>query len=154
MQVLVALTIAKDIHHRKCFHTKERLQGYKMKNPRFRVWDSTTMDVENLNIMLGTQVFDKQNNEIFEYDLLYYKYEDNSERGECRDKTKEEYSIVIFENGAFLRKLSDYVKEPLFINTSHWTVKEFKIIGNIYEFPREYLTQFDNQIKELHKERN
>ena len=76
--------------------------------------------------------------------------EDICTRGEFSDSIREEYSIAIFEQGSFLRRLSKFVKEPLFINATHWTIIEFKIIGNIYEIPQEYQDQFKlESIEEL-----
>jgi len=94
----------------------------------------TTMDVENLDIMMGSGKLDKQDNEIFEGDWVYIKEQHVSERSESTDRIREETCKIIYENSAFLIEKSPFVKEYLRdFNPSHWTVIEFKIVGNIYD---------------------
>lgn len=98
----------------------------------------TTMPVEDMDIMMGTGKKDKQGEEIFEGDILYIVKEEVSERGEFEDRTVKMRCPVIYENGAFLLGESPYVQTYLReLCVDHWTMKECKIIGNIYVPPVE-----------------
>jgi len=94
----------------------------------------TTMNVEDLDIMMSSGKLDKQKNEIFDGDIISVKQEKNSERGEFEDYIEEGTYKIIYEDSAFFVVKSSYVKEYLRkFDASDWTMIEFKIIGNIYD---------------------
>jgi hypothetical protein len=123
-----------------------------MRQQTFRMWDSAkgkmiyftlatadlidrkTRALNTHTFMMGSGKLDKQDNEIFEGDFIYYKYDDVSERGEFQDSVKEITAKVIYEDSAFLLEITPFVKKYLReISLSDWTVREFKIVGNVHQ---------------------
>jgi uncharacterized phage protein (TIGR01671 family) len=120
-----------------------------MFNPRFRVWDPITKQmeffslkdsgiIENIpadsNIMMSSGLFDKKGKEIYEGDIIYYEQIRTHERDSSGEGRVDEYTCrVIFERASFFLVLSPYVKEHLGdFNLNAWTIKIFEVTGNIY----------------------
>jgi uncharacterized phage protein (TIGR01671 family) len=80
-----------------------------------------------------TGLKDVDGKEIYEGDIVHCIIEQVSERGEFEDYVQKWKGVVEYKKNRFGIWNENDVEFSLDIDTDHWSVKEFKVVGNIHE---------------------